>query len=107
MKQLRMLAPALLLVCLPLVAAGCSGLRDAAGLTKKSPDEFAVTTKAPLVVPPNFNLRPPSPGAPPTNQNDPSTNAQYALFNDQDAQTVAKTMPGKPATQSPGRRKLS
>ena len=28
--------------------AGCETLRDEAGLTKQSPDEFAVTTKAPL-----------------------------------------------------------
>ena len=38
--------------------AGCSNLREMAGLQKKSPDEFAVTTKAPLVIPPDFNLRP-------------------------------------------------
>ena len=42
--------------------------RDEAGLTKQSPDEFAVVTKAPLIIPPNFNLRPPSPGAAPLNQ---------------------------------------
>ena len=92
MKRLQVLVP-VLLVCLPL-AAGCDSLRDAAGLTKKSPDEFAVTTKAPLVIPPDFNLRPPAPGAPPTNQADPSTNAQTALFNNQDPQAVARNMTG-------------
>jgi hypothetical protein len=93
MQRLRVLVP-VLLVCLPL-AAGCDSLRDAAGLAKKSPDEFAVTTKAPLVIPPDFNLRPPAPGAPPTNQADPSTNAQIALFNNnQDPQTVASSMTG-------------
>ena len=92
MKPLRVLVP-VLLVCLPL-AAGCDSLRDAAGLAKKSPDEFAVTTKAPLVIPPDFNLRPPAPGAAPTNQADPSTNAQLALFSNQDPQTVASTMTG-------------
>lgn len=74
--------------------AGCSGLRDLAGLQKKSPDEFAVTTKAPLVIPPDFNLRPPMPGAPPTNMLDPSSNAQQALFNNSDPQTVANGMRG-------------
>ena len=86
-----------LLVLLPLCAvllAGCGSLRNLAGLQKKSPDEFAVTTKAPLVIPPDFNLRPPTPGAPPTNQLDPSANAEEALFNTADAQTVANGMRG-------------
>jgi hypothetical protein len=87
------LAVPVLLLCLPM-AAGCGDLREAAGLTKKSPDEFAVTTTAPLVIPPDFNLRPPAPGAPPTNQSDPSTSAQTALFNSQDPQTVASNMTG-------------
>src|ERR1700760_524100 len=74
--------------------AGCGPLRDAAGLTKRSPDEFAVTTKAPLVIPPDFNLRPPLPGAPPTNALDPSSNAEAALFTNTDPQTVANGMRG-------------
>ena len=75
--------------------AGCSSLRNLAGLQKKSPDEFAVTTKAPLVIPPDFNLRPPMPGAPPTNQLDPSSNAEQALFSGtSDPQTVAAGMRG-------------
>jgi hypothetical protein len=74
--------------------AGCESLRDAAGLTKKSPDEFAVVTKAPLVIPPDFNLRPPSPGAAPLNQQDPTSAAQSTLFNSTDPQTVAQGMPG-------------
>jgi hypothetical protein len=75
---------------------GCSSLRQAAGLNKKSPDEFAVTTKAPLVIPPDFNLRPPLPGAPPTNALDPSDSAEQALFNANtaDPATVAAGMRG-------------
>jgi len=73
---------------------GCQSLRDAAGLQKKSPDEFAVTTKAPLVIPPDFNLRPPMPGAPPANTLDPSSNAEAALFTTADPQTVANGMRG-------------
>ena len=74
--------------------SGCDSLRNAAGLTKKSPDEFAVTTKAPLVIPPDFNLRPPLPGAPPSNTRDPSTNAEMALFANVDPQVVAAGMAG-------------
>ena len=38
---------------------GCSSLRDTFGLNKSAPDEFTVVTKAPLVLPPDFALRPP------------------------------------------------
>ena len=74
--------------------AGCSGLRNMAGLQKKSPDEFAVTTKAPLVIPPDFNLRPPMPGAPPANSVAPTATAEQTLFNTSDPQTVANGMRG-------------
>ncbi|MFT6558101.1 MULTISPECIES: DUF3035 domain-containing protein [Sneathiella] len=53
-------------VCLLLstvVLTGCEGTRQALGIDgKKAPDEFAVLTKAPLIIPPDFSLRPPSPG---------------------------------------------
>src|SRR3954471_11538880 len=85
------------------VLSGCDTLRNAAGLTKKSPDEFAVTTKAPLVIPPDFNLRPPTPGAPPSNTRDPSTTAEMALFANSDPQVVANGIVG---TFTPGERML-
>src|SRR6201996_5841086 len=102
--DMRLLKTALIIgLCAPLLA-GCDGLRQAAGLTKKSPDEFAVTTKAPLVIPPDFNLRPPLPGAPPTNTLDPSSNAEIALFsNTTDPQTVAAGMRGN---YTPGEKML-
>jgi hypothetical protein len=34
------------------------------GLSRDSPDEYTVTTRAPLSMPPDYNLRPPRPGAP-------------------------------------------
>lgn len=71
---------------------GCQSVRSAAGLTKDAPDEFAVVTKAPLVIPPDYNLRPPSPGAAPTNQSSPTDSAQTALFGD-DPTTVAANLP--------------
>ena len=63
---------------------GCQSFREASGLTKDSPDEFAVVTKAPLVMPPDYNLRPPRDGAPPTNQVNPTDVAQTALFDAND-----------------------
>ncbi|HEX7775072.1 MAG TPA: DUF3035 domain-containing protein [Parvibaculum sp.] len=49
---------------LSLAACGGDSIRDALGYGKDAPDEFAVMTKAPLVIPPDFSLRPPQPGAP-------------------------------------------
>jgi hypothetical protein len=56
---------------LPLILVGlltlsaCSGdeLTRTFGLTRDAPDEFQVTTRAPLSMPPDFTLRPPRPGA--------------------------------------------
>src|SRR6201996_849536 len=77
-----------------LLLAGCQTFRREAGITKQSPDEFAVVTKAPLIIPPDFNLHPPAPGAPPLNQEGPTDSAQTALFNSTDPQTVAAGMGG-------------
>ena len=45
--------------------SACSGdqLTRTFGLTRDAPDEFQVTTRAPLSMPPDFNLRAPRPGA--------------------------------------------
>ena len=44
------------------------------------PDEYAVTRQAPLVVPPDFALMPPNPGAPRPQDVDSSKQALDALF---------------------------
>src|ERR1700744_4215893 len=77
-----------------LALSACDTLRREAGLTKQAPDEFAVVTKAPLIIPPDFNLHPPAPGAPPLNQEGPTDTAETALFNSSDPQTVAAGMGG-------------
>ncbi len=77
-----------------LALSACDTLRREAGMTKQAPDEFAVVTKAPLIIPPDFNLHPPAPGAPPLNQEGPTDSAQTALFNSSDPQTVAAGMGG-------------
>jgi hypothetical protein len=50
-------------IALGLVVSGCEDTRRALGIDKSVPDEFAVVSRAPLVMPPDFNLRPPAPGA--------------------------------------------
>ncbi|MBM3502796.1 MAG: DUF3035 domain-containing protein [Alphaproteobacteria bacterium] len=59
--------------------AACSGVRQQLGLEPTAPDEFAVVRKAPLTLPPDFNLRPPRPGAPRPQELDPRQQAQAAL----------------------------
>lgn len=44
--------------------SACDGAKEQLGLTRSSPDEFAVVKRAPLEMPPEFTLRPPEPGAP-------------------------------------------
>ena len=43
--------------------AGCSSLGQSSGFARTTPDEFNVVTKPPLVVPPEYALRPPESGA--------------------------------------------
>jgi len=85
-----------------LALLGCQSIREAAGVVKTPPDEFAVVTKAPLVIPPDYNLRPPKPGAPPTNQSSPTDSAEAALTGD-DPATIAASLP---STYSPGEKML-
>jgi hypothetical protein len=60
--------------------AGCEGFSSAFGLKRSAPDEFAVVTTPPLVIPPDYQLRPPVPGAPRPQQLSPTSDAQRALF---------------------------
>ena len=60
--------------------AGCVSTRNALGLTKVTPDEFRVVTKAPMVVPPDFALRPPAPGKPRPQELQPESAARTALL---------------------------
>jgi len=73
---------------------GCQSLRDSLNLGKKPPDEFAVTTKPSLVIPPGFNLQPPSPGAAPTNSLATDVQAQAAMFSAGDTAAVAASIQG-------------
>lgn len=67
------------LACLAVV--GCSdGLKEKIGLSKRSPDEFSVVTRAPLSLPPDFNLRPPRPGAVRPQEGTAQLRARRAIF---------------------------
>lgn len=67
---------------LAVMASGCSGFSKAVGGGKNPPDEFAVTTKAPLVVPPDYALRPPKPGETRPDELSSSERARQVLMGD-------------------------
>ena len=66
--------------------AGCTSTRKALGMNKVTPDEFRVVTKAPLVVPPDYALRPPAPGKPRPQELQPESVARNALLGQRDAE---------------------
>src|SRR5262245_35337633 len=68
---------------------GCTDLKRALGMEKVVPDEFAVVQNAPLAMPPAFSLRPPKPGAPPSQELSPSEQARQTIFRAGEQQQVA------------------
>src|SRR4051812_7406544 len=66
--------------------AGCQSASRALGMSKVTPDEFRVVTKAPLVVPPDYGLRPPAPGEPRPQELQPESAARSAILGAREAQ---------------------
>lgn len=77
-----------------LALSGCGGKKTIFG-NPNTPDELAVTRNAPLVVPPDFNMRPPRPGAPRAQEVDAQSQAVEALFGE--GAKVAPKTPGEQA----------
>lgn len=65
--------------------SACESTKASLGLNKVVPDEFRVVTKAPLVVPPDYALRPPTPGEPRPQELQPESAARQALLGQQDS----------------------
>ena len=72
------------------ILSGCAGK----SLDRARPDEFAVARQAPLVIPPDYALVPPQPGA--ARPQDVSTQAQTldALFGGTAPRSAAERGPG-------------
>ena len=81
----------LLLLALP----GCSDFRAIMGMDRTGPDEFAVESRAPLLIPPDFNLRPPQPGATRPNEVTAAERARRVV------DSAGPGEPGKQATSAP------
>ena len=75
----RRLLPVVACAGLAILLGGCSNWKQTLGIEPVSPDEFAVESRAPLTIPPDFNLRPPAPGAPRPQEASMATKAQGAI----------------------------
>jgi hypothetical protein len=82
MMRTTYLYPAL--ACAALIITGCTSTSRALGLEKSAPNEFNILTKAPLIVPPEYNLRPPAIGASSSENNYTQKSAREALLGDID-----------------------
>ena len=80
-----------------LVLSACSNASRTLGLDPAPPDEFTVVSKAPLTIPPDFNLRPPQPGAARPQEQNPTALAQAALVGDAKAGESTPATPGEAA----------
>jgi len=73
-----------------MLLSGCQSVREATGAAKTPPDEFTVLTKSPLVIPPDFNLRPPQPGI--ASRNDPDAGETGGNLNLPQGATTAASL---------------
>lgn len=89
------LTRAVLGVSLALLLGACENVKNQLGLNKNSPDEFSVLTRAPLTIPPEFNLRPPEPGAERPQEISVQDQVKAALFNASPDKAAAS---GEPTT---------
>lgn len=90
------------LLLVALLSAGtlsaCSNAKETLGLTRSSPDEFAVVKRAPLEMPPDYSLRPPRPGAPRPQEQSMNDQARTVVFgSDEEAARRSAPANGKSA----------
>jgi len=88
---IRHTLPILALASLAGSLSACAWLGDQLGVGKKPPDAFVVVDKRPLVVPPDFKLRPPEPGKPSPQNIQPAEEVVSALF------PGVEQVPGRPS----------
>ena len=77
---MRKLILATVAVAALLATAGCGKKTGGVFARRGGPDEFAVAKAQPLVIPPDYALTPPRPGAPRPQEADSSSQALQAMF---------------------------
>ena len=60
LRLVRVASALLVMLAMVALSACTAGMRESFGYGKQAPDEFLVLTKSPLVIPPDYALRPPS-----------------------------------------------
>jgi len=83
---------------------GCQDFNRAIGREKVVPDEFAVVSRAPLAIPPDFSLRPPRVGAQRPQEAAPVDQARQTVFRAGEDQQA--TLPPAAEQRSPGEGEL-
>ena len=76
-----------LLATTALSLTACASVKQSIGLTKVVPDEFVTVASAPLAVPPEYGLTPPSPGQPRPQELAPESAARQILLGQRQAVT--------------------
>jgi DUF3035 family protein len=99
-STIRRLSGLLCLLAAPCLT-GCSGqeLTNTLGLTRDAPNEFTVTTRAPLAMPSQFTLPPPDPGAARPQEQSERRKAEEALV-------PATALATGPRESSPGQQAI-
>ncbi|SCA57070.1 conserved exported hypothetical protein [Candidatus Terasakiella magnetica] len=85
--------------------SACSGTKEMLGLEKTAPDEFAVYTRAPLSLPPDYALKPPTPGVERPNTENQQEKARRALTGRRAAAAKVDAL-GSYSNMSPGLKSL-
>lgn len=85
--RIRNAAVLILVAASALSLGACAGVRESIGLTKVTPDEFLTVSTAPLSIPPEYGLRPPSPGQPRAEDLAPEAAARQILLGQRQAVT--------------------
>ena len=88
------------------VVGGCTDVRKIFSNTKSPPDEFAVYSRAPLSMPPNYGLRPPAPGQTRPQEVVPRNQAATAIRGGQKGSAGAQGAPGSQPARSSGTQAL-
>ena len=89
----------LLLAGSVIALTGCSDVGRTLGFVRDAPDEFMVTTRAPLAMPPEYTLSPPRPGTPRPQEQSERAKAEQALV-------PQMALGGPPTPGSPGQQAL-
>lgn len=83
---------------------GCDTFYRAIGKEKVVPDEFAVVSRAPLAIPPDYSLRPPRLGAQRPQEEAPVDQARQTVF--RAGEDAKSNLPPAAANRSPGEGEL-